>query len=46
MKLQVYFKKKKKRNLVLAEGQKFPTNQFVGNFIQPTYKSDMCHLNM
>jgi len=23
-------------------GQKFPTNRFIGNFIQPTYKIDMC----
>jgi hypothetical protein len=27
-------------------GQKFPTNWFVGNFLQPTYKIDTCHLIM
>jgi hypothetical protein len=30
----------------LKKGQKFLTNRFVKNFIQPTYKSDMCPLNM
>jgi hypothetical protein len=29
-----------------TEGQKFITNRFVGNFIQPTYKSDMYLLNI
>jgi hypothetical protein len=26
------------------DGQKFPTNRFVGNFLQSTYKIDMCLL--
>jgi hypothetical protein len=30
----------------LIKGQKFPTNWFVENFLQPTYKNDMCPLNM
>jgi hypothetical protein len=31
-------------NTILNHGQKFPTNRFVENFIQPTYKIDMCPL--
>jgi hypothetical protein len=31
---------------IIIFGQKFFTNMFVGNFIQPTYKSDMYYLNM
>jgi hypothetical protein len=27
-------------------GQKFLTNWFVGNFLKPTYKNDICPLNM
>jgi len=27
-------------------GEKFPTNWFVRNVLQLTYKNDMCHLNM
>jgi hypothetical protein len=30
----------------LSFEQKFPTNRFVGNFLQPTYKNDTCPLNM
>jgi hypothetical protein len=28
------------------KGQKFSTNRFVGNFLQLTYKSDMCALSI
>jgi hypothetical protein len=28
------------------KGHKFSTNHFVRNFLQPTYKNDMCHLSM
>jgi hypothetical protein len=31
---------------LITQGHKFFTNRFVRNFIQSTYKSDMCHLNM
>jgi hypothetical protein len=31
---------------ILFYGDKFPTNRFIENFMQPTYKSDMCPLNM
>jgi hypothetical protein len=37
---------KKKNISQKKKKQKFHTNRFVGNFIQLTYKSDMCHLNM
>jgi hypothetical protein len=31
---------------ILSKGQKFSTNWFVKNFLQLTYKNDMCPLNM
>jgi hypothetical protein len=32
--------------VLLCFGQKFPTNRFVGNFLQSTYKNDTCPLSM
>jgi hypothetical protein len=31
---------------IFFKGQKFPTNRFVGNFLQHRYKNDTCPLNM
>jgi hypothetical protein len=36
--------KKKKIINVITKGQKFSIIQIIGNFIQPTYKIDMCPL--
>jgi hypothetical protein len=32
------------KKITLLYRQKFHTNRFVGNFLQSTYKIDMCHL--
>jgi hypothetical protein len=32
--------------VLLCFGHKFPTNRFVGNFLQSTYKNDTCPLSM
>jgi len=32
------------KKITLLYGHKFPTNRFVGNFLQSTYKIDVCHL--